>query len=164
MARSEGLTRFTMELVTAGVTGLAGAVVVVGAREFGIGWGVAGPEPGYFPFYIGIFIILGSLGTVITTLVRRHRERRIFLDAEQARRIAIFCGPMLGFVIAAGVLGLYVATALYLFGVMRWQGGYKIGFATLVSVGTAVAFYFIFDYWFQVPLLKGPILNWLGIY
>lgn len=166
MRRSEGmvLTRFTMEIVAACITGLAGIVVVVGAWEFGIGWGVAGPEPGYFPFYIGFLIIAGSLGTIVTTVVRRHREQRIFFDAEQARRIAIFCGPMLGFVIAACVLGLYVATALYLFGVMRWQGGYKTGFATLVSAGTAIAFYFIFDYWFQVPLLKGPLLNWLGIY
>ncbi len=164
MPRSAGLTRFAMELVVAGATGLIGAVVVAGAREFGTGWGVAGPEPGYFPFYIGILIVIGSLGTIVATLVRRQREQRIFLDAEQARRVAIFCGPMLAFVIVASTLGLYVATALYLFGVMRWQGGYKTGFATVVAVGTAVGFYFIFDVWFQVPLLKGPILNWLGIY
>jgi hypothetical protein len=31
-------------------------------------------------------------------------------------------------------------------------------------VGSALVFYLLFDKWLKVPLMKGPIEAWLGIY
>jgi hypothetical protein len=158
------LTRFTMEVVTGCVTALAGAVISYGALEFGIGWDDAGPQPGYFPFYIGLLIILGSLGVMAQAFTQHRHSTQIFLNSEQAGRIVSFAGPMVAFVVLCVLLGLYVAMTVYLFAVMTIQGRFKIPLAALVSIGTAVAFYVVMEIWFQVPLLKGPVEAMLGIY
>ena len=56
------LSRFAMEIATGCVTALAGAIISYGATEFGTGWDDAGPQPGYFPFCIGLLIVLGQPG------------------------------------------------------------------------------------------------------
>jgi hypothetical protein len=71
---------------------------------------------------------------------------------------------MLGFVVLSVFLGLYVALSLYLMGVMIFQGGYRPLKALAVGVGTAIISYVIFEVWFQVPLLKGPLEALLKIH
>ena len=39
---------------------LFGVVVIVGSVKAGINWGAEGPRAGFFPFYIGIFIVIAS--------------------------------------------------------------------------------------------------------
>lgn len=158
------LTRFSMEVAVAACTALLGAIVCYGSREFGTGWGDAGPEPGYFPFYIGIFIILASCGVLIQAVVEQRGRREVFLTVEQGRRILSFFLPMLAFVAGSMVLGLYVSLAVYLFAVMTIQGKFGIGKALAVCLGTIVVFYFVFEKWFQVPLLKGPLEALLHIH
>lgn len=158
------LTRFSMEIVVASLTAATGAIVCYGSLEFGTGWGDAGPEPGYFPFYIGLFIVLASFGALIQGIIEHRGRQELFLTVEQGRRILTFFLPMFAFVAASMVLGLYVSLALYLFGVMTIQGGYRVGKALAVCLGTVVIFYFVFEKWFQVPLLKGPIEALLNIH
>ena len=71
---------------------------------------------------------------------------------------------MLAFVVLAVLLGLYVALVAYLCGAMVVQGGYRPLKALAVSAGTAVACYLVFEVWFQVPLLKGPLEALLKIH
>jgi hypothetical protein len=158
------VTRFAMEVATSIATGLAGIIVSVGAMDFGIGWDDAGPEPGYFPFYIGLLILLGSLGNLVRAFTHHRSDPEIFLDAETAGRVVSFLGPILLFLLLTVGLGLYVATALYLAGVMRLQGRYPLCLSALVALGASTAFYLVFEIWFQVPLLKGPVEALLGIY
>ena len=47
---------------------------------------------------------------------------------------------------------------------MRLQGRYPLWLSALVALGTSTAFYLVFEIWFQVPLLKGPLEALLGIY
>ncbi len=158
------LSRFVMEAATALATALIGAIVCFGSLEFGIGWGDAGPQPGYFPFYVGLILIIASVINLLMGLLR-HRDRRdAFLTAEQARRIVDFFVPMLLFVLISSFLGVYVGMILYLSGVMVFQGGYRLHKAIAVSLSAAVANYFLFEVWFKVPLLKGPLEAFLGIH
>ncbi|WP_263771573.1 tripartite tricarboxylate transporter TctB family protein [Propionivibrio soli] len=158
------LSRFSMEVGVACFTGLLGAIVCYGSTEFGTGWGDAGPEPGYFPFYIGLFIMLASAGVLVQAFLTHRDRQEVFLTREQGHRILLFFLPMFAFVAASMVLGLYVSLALYLFGVMTIQGKYSAPKALSVCLGTIVVFYFVFEKWFQVPLLKGPLEAWLKIY
>ena len=158
------VSRFTMEVVTALVTGLLGAIVCYGSTEFGTGWGDAGPEPGYFPFYVGLITIFASLFNLVMAF-KHHRDRvEEFLTGEQARRVLAFFGPMVLFVLVASYLGIYVGMILYLVGAMVFQGGYRLPKAAAVGVITAIANYFLFEVWFQVPLLKGPLEPLIGIH
>jgi len=158
------LTRFTMEVATALVTGLIGAIVCYGSLEFGIGWGDAGPEPGYFPFYVGLIVIIAS-AINMGFGIYHHRDRvEEFLTTEQSHRVIAFFGPMFLFVLISSYLGVYVGMILYLFSVMVFQGGYRPHKAIAVSLITAVANYFLFETWFKVPLLKGPLEALIGIH
>lgn len=158
------ISRYTAELGTAAATFAAGLVVVIGATEFGIGWDVSGPQPGAFPFYMGLLVAAASLGIILQTAITRAGRRVVALDRTQAIRVATFFLPMVLFVIGAVVLGLYVATALYLFLVMWLQGGYRPWLGALTGLGVAAFFYLVLEVWFQVPLLKGPLETALGIY
>ena len=71
---------------------------------------------------------------------------------------------MLAFVFLAHFLGLYVSLALYLFGAMVFQGGYRPLKAALISLASPLIFYAVFERWFQVPLLKGPLEALFGIH
>lgn len=158
------LTRFAMEVATALVTGLLGAIVCYGSLEFGIGWGDAGPQPGYFPFYVGLIVIVAS-GVNLAMAFVHHRDCvEEFLTHEQGKRVVAFFGPMLLFVLVSSFLGVYVGMILYLFGVMVVQGGFSIPKAVAISVATAVINYFLFEAWFKVPLLKGPLEALIGIH
>lgn len=158
------ISRFTAEIATTTLTMGLGLVAAVGALEFGIGWGDAGPEPGAFPFYVGLLIIGASLGTLVQTIVGRRDTDIVFLSPEQARRVASFLLPMLAFVVVALLLGLYVAAVLYLTFVMRVQGGYRLVTSIASGIAAAVFFYVVLEVAFQVPLLKGPLEAALGLY
>jgi len=156
-----GISRFAMECAASAATGAVGAAAAIGGLQSGIGWNDAGPEPGTFPFAVGLIIVAGSLGTLVQAL--RARDGEVFLDAVRLRRVAAFFGPMAAFVALSLALGLYVASALYLAGVMALQGGYRLRSAVPVGLGVAALLWLVFETWFQVPLLKGPVEAWLGL-
>jgi hypothetical protein len=150
------VTRFAAETVTALVTLALGAAIVVGAREYGTGWTAAGPQPGTFPFCVGLIVVAASAGNLIAAW-RRRGAGAPFIDAIKARRIAAFGLPMLAFVALAVTLGFYVATAVYLAAVMRFQGGYRWLPSLAVAILTSAFFFLLLELWFKVPLLKGPL-------
>ncbi|WGF89951.1 tripartite tricarboxylate transporter TctB family protein [Marinivivus vitaminiproducens] len=157
------ITRFAMEMAMALFTALFGVVVIIGAREYGTAWSEFGPEPGFFPFYVGLLICLASAGVLYEAFARHRGPDETFASGIQLGRIAAFFGPMAAFVVVSVFLGLYVGTALYLFGVMVVQGGYSVARSLIVSLGVTVATYVLFEIWFQVPLLKGPLEASLGL-
>jgi len=157
------ISRFLAEIATAIVTAALGLTIVVGALEHGIGWSSAGPDPGAFPFYVGLLIVGASIGVAVQALVQRHGLAEPFIDGERARRMLAFFIPIVAFVPVAIFLGLYVAAAIYLFVVMIWQGRYHPLTALLVSIGVAAFFYVVLERGFQVPLLKGPLEAALGL-
>ena len=67
------VTRLTMEIAVALFTATIGAIAVFGSVGDGIGWDVAGPQAGYFPFYIGLIVIAASLGALIQAVIK-HRD------------------------------------------------------------------------------------------
>ena len=158
------ISRYTAEIGTATLTAGLGLAAVIGALEFGVGWGDAGPESGAFPFYIGLLVVVASVGTLIQATLGRHGLQSVLLHREGAKRVASFFMPMLAFVVAARLLGLYVATALYLAFVMRVQGKYHLVTSIVSGIAAAVMFYLVLEMAFQVPLLKGPLEAALGLY
>jgi hypothetical protein len=157
----------TIELLT-GISTLVFAVVIMrGAMEHDAGWDDRGPQPGAFPFWVGAVVAIGSIGALAESLWRyRGATDPSALTLAQGRRIAAFLLPMLAFLAVCLVLklGLYVATVLYLAFVMIWQGRYPLHVALAVSLGTTSLLYVMFDVWLKVPLMKGPLEAWIGVY
>jgi hypothetical protein len=156
------MTRFAAEVVTALVTLALGVAIVAGARAYGTGWSAGGPEPGTFPFYVGVLVSAASIGNLFLAWRKRHAGN-IFVNATQLRRIAAFGLPLLGFVALALTLGFYVASAIYLAAVMRFQGGFRWPACIAVALGTSAFFFLVLEVWFKVPLLKGPLEAYFGL-
>jgi hypothetical protein len=157
------VTRFAAEVVTALCTLALASAVVIGALEYGTGWSDAGPEPGTFPYYVGVLVAAASLGNLVQAW-RRRREGGVFLDARRARRVAAFGVPLLLYVAASVLLGFYVASALYVGAVMRFQGGYRWIAAIGMALSTSAFFFLVLEWWFKVPMLKGPLEAALGLH
>lgn len=161
------IKRLHMEIFTALCLGAVGVAGATGSLELGVGWeGTAGPAPGYFPFYVGLIVIAASIGCLIQALVKAKSAelRETFLESEQTMRLLSFLLPMIAFVVITIFLGVYVGSILYLTYVAWRQGKYKPYIALGIGIAFAIALYLVFETAFQVPLLKGPLENMLGIY
>ncbi|MFG1396317.1 tripartite tricarboxylate transporter TctB family protein [Roseixanthobacter pseudopolyaromaticivorans] len=167
----------TMEVATAATTGLIGAIVCYGSLENGIAWGSSGPQPGYFPFGIGCLIMLGSLGTMVQALLKRSaapvvasagggevHDDEPFMDTQRFRTVLLFFLPIIAMSAISVWLGLYIGMALYIFYAMRFAAGFRTSTSVLTAVIVVAANFIVFEKLFMVPLLKGPILEYFGIY
>jgi hypothetical protein len=158
------LSRRSLEIVVALLATGFGAAIIWGALEFDIGWDDRGPATGYFPFWVGVVVVIGGLGAFLEGLVRWKARAIPALTSGQFRRALVFLIPLVGFLIVTSVLGLYVGMTLYLLAVMIAQGGYRAPAAIGVSVGTALFFFIVFEKLLKVSLMKGPLEAWLGIH
>jgi hypothetical protein len=147
-----GLTLFTT---------LIGAVVMFGSVEQGIGWGDAGPEPGYFPFYIGLLLSAASVGNAVLTLVRWQAMSVAFVSRDAFRQVLSVFVPIALFVGVMPFTGIYMASACFIAWFM-WRDKVRVKpYGKLmigsVSLGAVLASYLIFALWFKVPLDAGPM-------
>ena len=152
-----------MELITALVIVVLGALVIYDSHRVGAGWAEDGPRSGYFPNIIGW--ILAAAGTWIAggTLVQwRKLAGKVFVSFHDLKPVLAMLLPTIGYVVLISFIGIYVASAIYIAGFMIFQGKYKVLPAALVAVGVPVALFLLFEVWFLVPLPKGPVENLLG--
>jgi hypothetical protein len=150
--------------VEAGVTltiALFGAIVIIGSVKAGINWGAEGPRAGFFPFYIGIFIVVSSAINLWNTL--RDNNDGLFAEWGQLRQVMSVVVPTTIYVGSMPFTGLYVASIIFIGWFMRWLGKYSWPVVLGVAFGMPIVTYFIFERWFLVPLPKGPIEEWLGL-
>jgi hypothetical protein len=158
------LSRRTLEIIGALLIVGFGGAIIWGATEFEIGWGDRGPGTGYFPFWVGVVVVIGGIGALIEALGRPQLASQPAISAGQLRRALSFLVPLVGFLLVTSVLGLYVGMVAYLIAVMTTQGGYRLPAALGVSIGTAAFFFVMFEKLLKVGLMKGPIEAWLGIH
>jgi hypothetical protein len=151
-----------MDVVVAAILIAVGAVVMVNSYELGAGWSPTGPESGYFPFYIGLLILVSSTITLLVTLFSRTPDRTPFVEPQQFQRVLQVLIPSFIFVIAIRYIGIYVAGGLFIAWFMWWLGKYAFSKVLLVSVLVPLALFILFEVWFLVPLPKGPLEAALG--
>ena len=156
-----------VELGLAVFTALIGVVVMFGSVEQGIGWGDAGPEPGYFPFYIGLLLTAASVANAVLTRVRWQALSVAFVCRSAFKQVLSVFVPIALFVFAMPFTGIYLASACFIAWFM-WRdkvrvkpyGKWVIG---SVSLGAVLASYLIFALWFKVPLDAGPMGDWIAL-
>ena len=158
-------SRFAVESAFALLTLAFGALIIKGALEFSIGWGDIGPEAGYFPFRVGTLIVLASLVNLVRAIRRRTELAvEVFLTWEQTRHVVAFAVPVIALVGTAVGVGIYVATALYLLFTVGLVARHRSWLTIVISLGTPIVLFLLFEYVFLTPLLKGPLEQWLGWY
>jgi len=154
--------RRTVELaVAAGLAGL-GVVVAGDSLRHDIGWNATGPGPGYFPFRVGVLIVLVS--ALLAAQVARRRSPEPFASSAALQHSFSVFWPTAALVVAMFFLGCYVPSLAYLVWMMRAHGRWTWLRAGVSAIVIVVVIFMVFERWFEVPLAKGPIEDWLGLY
>lgn len=148
-----GISTHSVEVVVALLVFALGLTVLLGSWKLGSKWTSDGPGPGYFPFYISLIMCISGAGVAIQAL--RKRPEGIFADRQQLRQVLIVLVPAGLYVLAVQLVGLYVASAIYIALFMTLLGKYSPVRSTLAAVVIMVLFFLLFEVWFKVPLYKG---------
>lgn len=163
-ASSKGAVTYIVDAVVAVLIAILGGVVIYGSRELGAGWTSDGPGSGYFPFYIGVILVISGLGALYQALASKTRDLGIFVDGEQLGRIMSVLIPAAVYVGVIQLIGIYVASVVYIVLFMVILGKYTWFKSVFVGLAVNVIFFFMFEVWFKVPLFKGTFnpLDFLG--
>ena len=165
-AGGEGRAAFrqtSAELVVAALFFLIGAIVVYDSWRLGAGWAEDGPQAGYFPFYIGLLVCAAAAVNFGHALRGKRDREKAFVEVEALKLVLSVLVPAAIYVGLIGWTGIYVASTVFIAFFMRWLGKYAWWKVAAVSIGNSVVFFLIFEYWFKVPLPKGPLESLLGL-
>jgi hypothetical protein len=143
---------------------ILGAVVLYGSRKLGSEWTTDGPGAGYFPFYIGLIIVISGVGTLYQSLAGKEKNTEVFVDRESFGRVLSVLIPAAVYVGAIQFVGIYVASAIYIALFMIILGKYSWLKSSIIAVAVNTLFFMMFEVWFKVPLHKGSLdpLGFLG--
>jgi hypothetical protein len=71
-----GVSVRTMEIATSLAFAAAGAVALWDSARLGAGWASDGPQSGYFPFWIGVLLVLAAAGNLFAVCAPGRRATR----------------------------------------------------------------------------------------
>ena len=157
----DGPSHRSVEVGFAAFTLLFAAIAIYGALLAGINWGAEGPRAGFFPFYVGLLILIAGFVNLARAL--SGDATRLFAEWGQLRQVLSVIVPTAIYVSLVPWLGLYVSSMLLIAVFMSWLGRYGWGLTTAIAIGIPVAAYLMFEKWFLVPLPKGPIEDLLRL-
>jgi hypothetical protein len=154
----------TVDAVVAALIVVMGGIVIYEARRLGAEWTTDGPGAGYFPFYIGLILLICGSAIFVQSLRARATDEEVFVDSVQLKRVLSVLLPSAVYVGAIMLLGLYVASALFIALFMIILGKYPALKAVVLGVAVNALFFVMFEVWFKVPLYKGALepLGFLG--
>jgi len=168
-APARGVTMRTMEIATSLAFAFAGAIAIWDSARLGAGWGADGPQSGYFPFWIGLLLVLASAANLVPVARAAQRGEDagaaaapMFLTWEQAKTVATVFIPTAIYVAAIPFTGIYVASAVLVAWFMVRLGSFPLLRAIPAGVATALITFVVFEIWFLVALPKGPLEEFLG--
>lgn len=160
-AQGAGPAQRSVEVGVTIATALFGLITIWGSMSVGIGWGAEGPKSGFFPFWVGLIIVIASVRNFWRAL--EIAPARLFAEWGQIAQVRKVVIPMVIYVALVPFLGIYVSSALLIAGFMRWLGRYGWLMTLVISIALPILIYFTFEDWFLVPLPKGPLEDWLGL-
>jgi hypothetical protein len=179
-AEDEGpvlISNNAMEIVVALLLLGGSTIVIFDSIRLGFGWqeGV-GPASGYFPFWVSVILGVSSLAILATAIfnIIRRSDSEAFVALRPFGRVlavllpsfvyvALIGGVSLGPVSVPGI-GIYAASAIFIFGFMLVIGREGILKSVVVSVAVPFALFLMFEKWFLVPLPKGPLEEHLELW
>jgi hypothetical protein len=160
----KGVATNIVDAVVAVLVLIMGGIVIYGSRKLGSEWGADGPGAGYFPFYIGVILCISGVGVLYQALAGKEKNTEVFVDREQLGRVFSVLIPAAVYVGAIQLIGIYVASALYIALFMIILGKYSVLKSVIIGVAVNTLFFMMFEVWFKVPLHKGAFdpLSFLG--
>jgi hypothetical protein len=134
-----------------------GLLVLGDAIRLGFGWGMSGPEAGFFPFYMGLGIVICTFFIVrrgIKILKKEGMGKPLIRQGGLTQILWVLI-PAAGMVLLTEIIGLHLATVLYLAFYMGVVGKLHWGKVILISILVPLVVYVVFDKVFLIPLPEG---------
>jgi putative tricarboxylic transport membrane protein len=134
-----------------------GLLVLGDAIRLGFGWGMSGPEAGFFPFYMGLGIVICTFFIVlrgIRILKKEGTGKPLIMKGGMAQILWVLI-PAIGVVLLTELIGLHLATVVYLAFYMGWVGKMHWAKVILLSILVPLVVYILFDKVFLIPLPEG---------
>ena len=153
-----------MEIIVAVLLLAFGVTIAWASYKLGARWADDGPQAGYFPFYIGVIIVISSAITLMQALRgQTSNAGHAFVERGQLKQILVVLLPALAYVLAIQWFGIYLSSAVYIAVFMAWLGKYAWWKSALLGVVVSAGLYVMFEKWFQVALHKGALYNPLSL-
>jgi hypothetical protein len=152
-----------VELVVALLICAGGVLVMTDSARVGASWGSDGPQAGYFPFLTGTCLVAAGAWIAVSTLVRwRKLAGDVFVEWTMLNPVLSMLLPTIAYIVLIKLVGIYVASAVFIAAFMVWKGRYRLLATASVALGVPVALFLLFEIWFLVALPKGPLERMLG--
>jgi len=154
----------TMNIVVSLALMMIAAVLMTASYRLGAGWAKdVGPDSGYFPFYVTLFMFITSAATFLQhVLTLRKDGKGSFIARGELIMVLQVLIPMTIFVVLSIYIGIYISMVLFIGFFMMWHGRYPLYQTIPVIIGVPLVLFVVFEIWFLVPLPKGPFEVWLG--
>jgi len=146
-------TNFWSERIAHLVVVILSILIMILSSSYGLGT-ISRPGAGMYPFAVGLFILPLSLILFLSSLKCEKKEDAI-LSGGQIGTFLSFIGTCVFWILAMPYLGYPVVTliAVFLIGkVMKLEGWLK---PLLLSAGTTLFIYILFDVWLYIDLPRG---------
>ena len=150
------------EVIVSGIFLALAGVVLVNAIQLGSGWGMSGPESGFFPFWLALILGVASLLNIFQAL-RTAGGERAFISRTALAGVLKVGLSALAYVMLTEFVGIYVASALFLACFMRWLAGHGWSRCIAVGLGVPAVIFVLFEKWFLIPLPKGVLERFLSL-
>jgi Tripartite tricarboxylate transporter TctB family len=153
--QKSGPSMMAIEAIVAVLILAFGATIVFDSVRIGYQWAEDGPQAGYFPFYIGVIICMAAAITLYQALFGSLRSKAVFVEWGQLKDVLSVLIPAAIYVFGIQVVGIYIASAIYIALFMMLLGKYSLIKGLATGIGVAAVFFALFEVWFKLPLYKG---------
>jgi hypothetical protein len=136
---------------------VVGLLAVGDSVKIGFGWGKSGPEAGFFPFYMGLGIVISTFFILLKAIkvFKKDGAGKPLVPKGGTAQILWVLLPAIGVILLTELLGLHLATVLYLAFYMGFVGRIPWGKVALLSILVPLVVYVLFDKIFLIPLPEG---------
>jgi len=147
-----GKLKFQAESFVFLILTLLSGVLIVISINYGFGT-FRRPGPGLYPFFIGLLIF--PLSLILVFLTFKSKKKEPFFPGEGVKTFLLMIGAFVLWILALPYLGYPIVTLIvtfFLSKIMKLEGWIK---PIVLSVGTALFIYLLFDYWLYIDLPRG---------
>lgn len=148
-------------MAVAGVIFFWALSVLYETRKLKIGWGLNGPEAGFFPFWLAAGLA-GCGAVIFLQAARAGASTQPFVTWEGFKGVLKVSVPLAAFIGLLYGAGFYVGAAFYIGYYTRVAGRHQWLVVGGMTLGVPIVIFFLFERWLLVPLPKGPIELALG--
>jgi putative tricarboxylic transport membrane protein len=113
------------------------------------------PGPGIYTLFVGSLLVIASIGSIVTDLLKPPRGKLILPKGRELGRVLIVTGASVAYVLLLPYAGHLLSAIMLVFFVLHTMGltswPMKIGFTIAIALGS----YYLFDILLMVPLPRG---------